>query len=199
MMKKIVGMLATLLLCFHVSAAPEFQEGKHYDVLSQPKSEQPEVLEFFSYFCPTCGRFEPIVGELKANLPQNVPFKKVPVSFLGREMGAETQRAFAVADELQVEDKVTPLLFNNVRTLRNRDDVRQTFIKAGVPAAHFDDTVDSFAISGKTAQYDAMVSRYKLRGVPAFIVNGKYMVKLESITSQAHFQSLVLFLLSKND
>ena len=37
------------------------------------------------------------------------------------------------------------------------------------------------------------------RGVPAFLVNGKYMVKIESITSQEQFNQLVQFLLAKKD
>ncbi|MGY3892882.1 thiol:disulfide interchange protein DsbA/DsbL [Aeromonas enterica] len=198
-MKKIFGILATLLLCFQVSAAPEFKEGKHYEVLSQPKTEQPEILEFFSYFCHNCANFEPIISQLKSTLPQGVPFKKIPVSFLGREMGPELQRAFSVASELRVEEKLTPMLFSNIRTLGSRNDVRQLFAKAGVAAAEFDASIDSFAVAGMTKQFDAMTTRYKLRGVPAFVVNGKYMVKLESLTSQTQFESLIMFLLSQKD
>ena len=40
---------------------------------------------------------------------------------------------------------------------------------------------------------------YNIRGVPAFLVNGKYMVKIESITSQEQFNQLVKFLLAKKD
>ncbi len=86
-MKKVLFFLAAMLMIPMVHAAPEFKEGVNYDVVKQTGSAQPEVMEFFSYYCPHCATFEPIVEQLKAGLPEGVPLKKNPVAFLGREMG----------------------------------------------------------------------------------------------------------------
>ena len=99
-MKKVLFFLAAMLMIPMVHAAPEFKEGVNYDVVKQTGSAQPEVMEFFSYYCPHCATFEPIVEQLKAGLPEGVPLKKNPVAFLGREMGPEMQRAYAVASLL---------------------------------------------------------------------------------------------------
>ena len=65
-----------MLMIPMVHAAPEFKEGVNYDVVKQTGSAQPEVLEFFSYYCPHCAKFEPIAEDLKKNLPEGVPMKK---------------------------------------------------------------------------------------------------------------------------
>ena len=58
-MKKVLFFLAAMLMIPMVHAAPEFKEGVNYDVVKQTGSAQPEVLEFFSYYCPHCAKFEP--------------------------------------------------------------------------------------------------------------------------------------------
>ena len=202
-MKKVLFFLAAMLMIPMVHAAPQFKEGVNYDVVSQTGSAQPEVMEFFSYFCPHCAKFEPIAEDLKKSLPEGVPMKKNPVAFLGREMGPEMQRAYAVASLLNVEGKLTPAIFDKIHTQRqypqSRADVKQIFVDNGVPAEEFDGAVDSFAVSGMVSQFDRNTESYNVRGVPAFLVNGKYMVKIESITSQEQFNQLVKFLLAKKD
>ena len=202
-MKKVLFFLAAMLMIPMVHAAPEFKEGVNYDVVKQTGSAQPEVLEFFSYFCPHCAKFEPIAEALKADLPEGVPLKKNPVAFIGREMGPEMQRAYAVANLLNVEGKLTPAMFDKIHTQKlspqSRDDVKQVFVANGVPAEEFDGAVDSFAVSGMVSQFDRNTETYNVRGVPAFLVNGKYMVKMESISSQEQFNQLVKYLLTKKD
>ncbi|MFQ2104096.1 thiol:disulfide interchange protein DsbA/DsbL [Aeromonas rivipollensis] len=202
-MKKVLFFLAAMLMIPMVHAAPEFKEGVNYDVVTQTGSAQPEVLEFFSYFCPHCAKFEPIAADLKKSLPEGVPMKKNPVAFLGREMGPEMQRAYAVANLLNVEGKLAPVIFDKIHTQRqvpqSRADVKQIFVDNGVPAEEFDGAVDSFAVSGMVSQFDRNTESYNIRGVPAFLVNGKYLVKIESITSQEQFNQLVKFLLAKKD
>jgi len=170
-MKKVLFFLAAMLMIPMVHAAPEFKEGVNYDVVKQTGSAQPEVLEFFSYYCPHCAKFEPIAEDLKKNLPEGVPMKKNPVAFLGREMGPEMQRAYAVASLLNVEGKLTPAIFDKIHTQRqypqSRTDVKQIFVDNGVPAEEFDGAVDSFAVSGMVSQFDRNTESYNIRGVPA--------------------------------
>ncbi|PJG57780.1 thiol:disulfide interchange protein DsbA/DsbL [Aeromonas cavernicola] len=202
-MKKVLFFLAAMLMIPMVHAAPEFKEGVNYDVVKQTSTAQPEVMEFFSYYCPHCAKFEPIVEDLKKSLPQGVPMKKNPVNFMGGDMGPELQRAYAVANLLNVETKLTPAIFSTIHTDRkppkDRSDVKQLFVANGVPAQEFDGAVDSFAVSGMVSQFDRNNESYNIRGVPSFVVNGKYMVKIESITSQEQFNQLVQFLLAKKD
>ena len=59
--------------------------GKDYTPISpaQPTDDaaKVEVLEFFSYGCPHCADFNPLVTAWAAKLPADVVFKKVPITF----------------------------------------------------------------------------------------------------------------------
>lgn len=202
-MKKMFVLLAGLLITPFLQAAPEFKENVNYEVIRQTNTPKPEVMEFFSYYCPHCYQFEPIMAELKKQLPADVAFKRTPVAFLGKEMGPELQRAYAVADLLKAEDKVTPVLFQRIQTERNppqnRADVRALFEQAGVDGKDFDGAIDSFAVTGMVAQYDRNTGSMNIRAVPSTVVNGKYLVKTEGIKSTEEFIALVKFLLAKKD
>jgi len=203
MMKKVFVLLIGLLLAPFIQAAPQFKENVNYEVVRQTLTPQPEVMQYFSWFCPHCYQFEPIMDALKKQLPENVTFKRTPVAFLGGQMGPELQRAYAVADLLKAVDKVSPVIFNAIQVEhklpQSRDDVRALFEKAGVDGKDFDAAVDSFAVTGMVAQYDRNTGSFNIRGVPSVIVNGKYLVKTEGIKSTDEYFALIQFLLNKKD
>ena len=64
-MKKIFASLAFILAIALPAQAKDFKEGEHYDVIAKQASASPQVAEYFSYFCPHCYSFEPIVLQLK--------------------------------------------------------------------------------------------------------------------------------------
>ena len=202
-MKKIVMLLVGLMMATLGHAAPLFKEGEHYEVVKATATAKPEVLEFFSYFCPHCYHFEPIVAELKKSLPQGVEFKRNPVAFLGREMGPELQRAFAVATLLDVEAKFSPVIFKKIQDDRqppqSRADIKALFESIGVAGNEYDGAVDSFAVSGLVAQFDRNTEEMNIRGVPATVINGRYLLKTESIKSTDEYKALVQYLLNKKD
>ena len=202
-MKKIMMLLAGLLITSLVQAAPMFKEGEHYQIVKETATAKPEVMEFFSYYCPHCYHFETIVAGLKKDLPQGVEFKRNPVQFLGGQMGPEMQRAYAVAKLLGVEEKFSPVAFKTIQVdckmPQSRDDIQAMFVAAGVPAADYTGTVDSFAVTGEVAQFDRNTASMKIQGVPATVVNGRYLIKTESLKSADDYQALVKFLLAKKD
>ena len=202
-MKKIIMLLAGLMMTSLVQAAPLFKEGVHYDVVKQTATTKPEVREFFSYFCPQCYSFEPIVAEVKKGLPQGVEFKRNPVAFLGREMGPELQRAYAVATLLDVETKFSPVAFKQIQVDRkppqSRADIKALFESIGVAGNEYEGAVDSFAVTGMVSQYDRNTTEMQIRGVPATVVNGRYLLKTESVKSADEYKALVQFLLNKKD
>ena len=202
-MKKIVMLLVGLMMATLVHAAPLFKEGEHYEVVKATATAKPEVLEFFSYFCPHCYHFEPIVADLKKSLPQGVEFKRNPVAFLGREMGPELQRAFAVATLLDVEAKFSSVIFKKIQDDRqppqSRADIKALFESIGVAGNEYDGAVDSFAVSGLVAQFDRNTAEMNIRGVPATVINGRYLLKTESVKSTEEYKALVQYLLNKKD
>ena len=85
-MKKLFALVATVMLSLSVNAA-QFKEGEHYKILELEASKKPTVTEFFSFFCPHCNTFEPIIQQLKAQLPEDAKFQKVHVACMGGSRG----------------------------------------------------------------------------------------------------------------
>ena len=113
-MKKIFASLAFILVMTLPVQASDFKEGEHYDVIAKQASASPQVAEYFSYFCPHCYSFEPIVLQLKENLDKGVKFDQIHVPFIGGPMGEEMQRAFATATMLKVEPEVSAAMFETI-------------------------------------------------------------------------------------
>ncbi|WP_406665258.1 thiol:disulfide interchange protein DsbA/DsbL [Gallaecimonas sp. GXIMD1310] len=190
-MKKL--MLVVLALCLAPAAfASQFKEGVNYTVLDMAApTPQPQVTEYFSLFCPHCYHFEEYAEQLRDSLPKGVEFKRNHVDFVGGPMGKQMSRAYAVMQVLGVDKKVVPVVFDFIHKDHLRPsgmaDIRKMFEAAGVSGKDFDAAVNSFSVNARLAQMEHNTVEKKIRGVPAIVVNGKYLVNLASLTSKDNF------------
>lgn len=188
-MKKIWLALVGMAMAFSAMAA-QFSDGAQYVTLDKPVTGEPQILEFFSFYCPHCYQFEQIyhVSEnVKKALPADTKIARYHVEFLG-PLGKPLTQAWAVAMALGVEDKVSPLMFEAVQktqTLKTSDDIRSVFVKAGVSAADYDAALNSFVVKSLVVQQEKAAEDLQLRGVPAVFVNGKYMVKNDGLDTSS--------------
>lgn len=188
-MKKIWLALVGMVMAFSASAA-QFSDGTQYVTLDKPVTGEPQVLEFFSFYCPHCYQFEQVYHvsqSVKKALPAGTKMIKYHVEFLG-PLGKQLTQAWAVAVALGVEDKVRPLMFEAVQqtqTVQTPDDIRNVFIKAGVSAADYDAAWNSFVVKALVVQQQKAAEDLQLRGVPAVFVNGKYMVKNDGLDTSS--------------
>ncbi|WP_312240800.1 thiol:disulfide interchange protein DsbA [Pantoea sp.] len=208
-MKKIWFALVGLMLAFSASAA-QFTDGKQYVSLQKPVAGEPQVMEFFSFFCPHCYQFERIYhvsDAVKKNLTDNVKITKYHVDFLGGDLGPVVTQAWAVAMALGVEDKVTAPIFDGIQktqTITDAASLKETFIKAaGISSGDYDAAWNSFAVKALVAQQQKAAADVDLRGVPAIFVNGKYMVNNGGLDTSsmdnfvADYANVVKFLVDK--
>ncbi|ANS84067.1 thiol:disulfide interchange protein DsbA/DsbL [Vibrio scophthalmi] len=196
-MKKLFALVTTLLLSLSAHAA-QFSEGEHYKVLDLEASKKPTVTEFFSFYCPHCKTFDPIIRQLKAQLPEGVKLNKAHVSLMGGAMGKELNKAFATMVVLKVEDKMAPVMFNRIQTMRkapnSAEEVRQIFLDEGIDAKKFDAAYNGFTVDSMARRYDKQFQDAGLTGVPAVVVNNKYLVQAQSIESLDQYFALVNYL-----
>lgn len=167
------------------SFAADLQEGKQYVQVSQQASQQKEVIEFFSFYCPHCYVFEmeyKIPQQVADALPKDVKFKQYHVNFLGRQSENLT-RAWALAMALGAESKVKAPLFEAAQkdALKSMDDIRAIFLSNGVTSEQFDGGINSFAVNGLVNKQVNAAEQFKVRGVPDFYVNGKFRVNPEGL------------------
>ena len=202
-MKKALLMAAALLLAPMAVFAADYQEGVHYTVINDgPATAKPEITEFFSFYCPHCYNFaKTVVPKIIADKPDGVAFNQAHVDFIGKEMGVEMSRAFAVAHQLNVDDKIDNALFSAIhdkkQNFTNRDDIRALFIANGVDGKTFDAAAESFMVKAQMAKMKRDTENAKLTGVPALVVNGKYRVETGSIKSYDELLDIAFFLAKK--
>ncbi|WKY58081.1 thiol:disulfide interchange protein DsbA/DsbL [Vibrio sp. SNU_ST1] len=199
-MKKLFAFFSLIMLSLSAHAA-KFNEGEHYKVLDLEASKKPMVTEFFSFYCPHCNSFEPIIQQLKQQLPKDAKLQKNHVSFMGGNMGLPMSKAYATMIALKVEDKIVPVMFNRIHTMnkppRDEEELRQIFLDEGVDAKKFDAAYNGFAVDSMVRRFDKAFKDSGLSGVPAVVVNNRYLVDAQGISSLDEYFELVNFLLKK--
>lgn len=152
-----------------------------------------EVIEFFSYGCPHCSDFHPIVGKWAAALPSDVTFKRVPVTF-GRPPWASLARLFyaleTTGDLAKLDSAVFDALHKAGSKLYDDKSITAWVAAQGVDAKRFTEAYNSFAVVSKAKRADQMVQTYKIQGVPAMTVDGKYLVTGKELKGLAELPSL---------
>jgi thiol:disulfide interchange protein DsbA len=192
-MKRLLVALSVLVSAtFFISSqanaqAVLWQEGKHYTIIADEITEKPEVIEFFSFWCPTCNAFQPIAAQMKASVGENVKFKPVHVNFMpfpGPDTQTAATKAMLIARALKQEDRLSAAIFDYIHkqraTVANLDDLRRVFIVNGVEPEDFDKIAASFSVNSLIKRNNRTISDYRehVNGVPNFIVNGKYQANV---------------------
>ena len=147
---------------------------------SQPtrSGDKIEVIEVFWYACPHCFDFEPHISRWLESKPNDVEFSRMPAIF--RKSWIPHAKAYFTADKLNVLDSIhTPLfdaLHKRKKNIHDDDSIKKFFVKHGVDRNIFKKVYESDEVQDKVKRAFIMGQRYKLTGVPAVIINGKYMV-----------------------
>jgi thiol:disulfide interchange protein DsbA len=193
-----------LLLISSLTLAAEYEAGVHYDVLAEPVPVMADgkvhVEEAFWYGCPHCFHLDSLLGKWESTLPADVEFTRVPAMF-GRAWVAHAQ-LFYVADVLGILDQVHTPIFRAInlekQRLLDKDDQRDFLVKnGGITAAQFDKAYDNFAVKSRMSQGDKRIRSFNISGVPALIVQGKYVVSASTAGGQDKMTSVVDYLVEK--
>lgn len=192
-----------------VAEEQQWQEGRHYKTLPMAvKTEDPsklEVLEVFWYGCPHCYEFNnDYLPQWEASLPEDVYFTLMPATFRG---WVEHAKAFYASKFLGIQKEMHQPLFDTIqsgpRKYKEVDDLKPLFIKQGVDEKAFDQLFETGGfrkvsqIDQAIAQAEQKLSSYRITGVPALIVNGKYKVGVQDAGGFANMLKVVDFLLEK--
>lgn len=177
--------------------------GTHYVELPVPikgrNADKVEVAEFFSYGCPHCYQFEPVIGTWKAQLPADVEFVRTPAVF-NKDYQLYAQTYFT-AQALNVQEQTHIPLFdalhNQRRRLNDPERMATFFGEFGVDPLAFARTYNSFGVRASTQQAEAKGRAYRAAGVPALIVNGKYRIEGSMAGSYANMILVADYLIAK--
>lgn len=137
------------------------------------------MLEFFSYGCPHCKDFHPLVMAWAAKLPRDVSFRRVPVTF-GRAAWANLAKLYhslqATGDLARLDMAVFRAIHEQRVNLYTDAGISAWVQGQGVDAKSFTDAFNSFGVATQLARDKQLVKNYKVHGVPLLTVAGRYAV-----------------------
>ena len=211
--------VALLMLPPGVRAAT-WSEGTHYVRLAPPQQTtvpagKVEVMEVFSYACPACNAFQPVMEKLRQALPPNAQLTFLPAAFNPAEDWPMFQRAYLAAQALGIAERTHQAMFDAVwktgelavttpGTNRLKDplpsiaDAARFYARvAGVNPQQFIAMANSFGIDSKIRAADAQVLAMHVDSTPTLIVNGKYRVLRDSVTGNDQLIELVKYLVAR--
>jgi thiol:disulfide interchange protein DsbA len=170
---------ALLLGC---AAAYAQQEGTSYRALAPPQpTDSPgriEVIEFFSYACPHCNDFYPLLNGWLAKQGKDVVLRRVPVGF-DRPPWVNLQRAYYALQATGDLERLDAALFNAIHEkheqLFDEPSLAGWVGRNGGNADKFAAAYVSFSVNNQTVQADHLAEVYSVEGVPTMAVDGKYV------------------------
>jgi protein dithiol oxidoreductase (disulfide-forming) len=192
--------LGAAALAAGAPAATPLTEGHDYRELrpARPTSSpgKIEVLEFFSYGCPHCAKFSPLVSAWAAALPKDVVFRRVPVSY-GRPAWMNRARAYysleATGDLKKLDAALFRAIHDEQQNLFDEQALADWVGSQGGDAARFANAYASFGVNNQTVQADQMVEDFGIEAIPTLVVNGRYVVvsPAQSADEQQTFRELL--------
>ncbi len=195
------GLLAGAALVRPALAQPAPTEGTDYKLVRPevPTDTAPkiEVIEFFWYGCPHCNAFEPSIREWSAKLPSDVAFRKVHVNF----QEVRHQQLWATLEAMGKAAEMNERIFHAIHVDRNRldtpDRIADFMAKQGIDRKQFLDTFESFSVKTRMRKATSLQEAYKVDGVPALGVNGKYYTAPSMAGGNAQALRVVDFLVDR--
>lgn len=175
-------------------------KGKDYIKLAKPQpvkiAGKSEVLEFFWYGCGHCYAVEPVVKAWKKTLPTSIQFTRYPAQW-NATMQVHQRMSLAV-QALNKSEELDAKIFHAIqeqgKSLATEEAITELMVQNGVDKAEWEKTFKGFDVNANLITANALMKAYEIEGVPAFIVNGKYLVQG---TSPRTFQVINKLLESK--
>jgi thiol:disulfide interchange protein DsbA len=176
----ILGTTLLVMACQGESNAQEIDSSKYKPVKNTMKvstGDKIEVVELFWFGCGHCFALEPSLKAWKKSKPDNVEFVKVPALFSKRwEFHGQ---AYYTMQALNVPEAAYDAFFERIHVERkpvNTLDSLVTFLAAyDKNEEEITNAFNSFAVDSKMRAAKKITMNSGATGVPAIIVDGKYL------------------------
>ena len=179
---RIKNWLGLIGIALALVAGPAAAQGKAaYKPLAVPQAvetgDRIEVIEFFWYGCPHCFDLEPFLKKWTAKLPKDVEFRRIPA--VPTERWLPNARTFYTLEAMGLLDKLHGEVFDAIHIDRvNFNDEKtqlEWMARKGVDRARFTEAWKSFSVQSKTKRAIQQTQAFDINGVPALVVDGKYV------------------------
>lgn len=187
------------------SALAQFEEGKHYTVLDDPQvvnapADKVMVEELFWFGCPYCYDLDKKIKPWVKTKGDDVIFEMVPAGF-SRSWRSHAQLFYTI-EVLGRMDDLGPKVFDAIHIGKNRllgESAHIEFLTriGGIEEEMAEKAYNSFFVKQMANKADKRVNNYRISGVPAFVVNGKYLVSAKKGGTAQEMMDVMQYLVDK--
>ncbi len=189
----------------------KYQAGIHFNVINPAWDNAdpgPIVYEFFSYMCPGCNAFEPVMDQLKEQSTGKVDVNnsyriiKVPVALYPQwEPHAKAYYTLEMMGEL---DRVHKAFFAAIhqykKQFRTIEDIALWMSSSfGIDQKTFLGNANSFMIDGKMRKGKQMIKAMGVNRLPTLVVGGQYKPNFDQMKTHEDILAVTAYLVGLND
>ena len=195
--------LIVLVLSLFCSSAfsKDYQEGRHYELIAPLPTRNPEkieVIEFFWFGCGHCFSLEQLIKDWKSEVSSEVDFFRLPVVW-----NAQTKthaKLFFATETLRVPEAIQGIfsaIHYNRKMMLSDKEIIPFFQGYGIQEDKYLAATNSFGLKNNLRKAELFAFKYGIKGVPAFIVNGKYKVSATREIGTEDLLDVVNYLIEK--
>lgn len=175
------------------AALPGLAEGEQYTLIEDGKPYRPqagkiEVVEVFAYWCPHCAHLQPKLETWTATLPKSVVVNYMPAAFYTDD---PYMLGFFAAEKAKAVSLTHARMFAAIHDAGDMpknaklDQVAAFYARSpGINAAAFKSALaDTVTLQANADVARAFQMRSKIKGTPALIVDGRYLILGDSYES----------------
>jgi protein dithiol oxidoreductase (disulfide-forming) len=197
-----LGFFTIAFLSLSTSVEANIVAGHDYLALDvaqrQDSNGKIEVIEFFSWGCPHCYNFYPLLAQWLAKLPKDATFKRVPVG-LGHPEWDNLSRAYyalqSTGDAARLDSQIFDAIHRDHVALFDEQSIATWVGKHGVDVAQFKAAFHSFGVNTSLDQAERTAVGYRIDAVPTLAIGGRYTVG--SGVDQSHMLAVSSELIAK--
>lgn len=136
-----------------------------------------EVIDFFSYGCPHCANLDPLLAKWLQGQPADVVFKQVPAThkIKGIDSVAIYHTLEAMGQLARLHGKLFAAANVDNLPLGVPKVLAEWLESQGVKPGEYDEVQKTPAVQTKIQRSREMTDLYKVRGIPAMVIQGRYL------------------------
>jgi thiol:disulfide interchange protein DsbA len=153
------------------------REGAEYRLLrvAAPleSTDRIDVLAFFWFGCPHCHTLEPALKAWAAKLAPDTAFRKVHVPW--RDQLQQFYYTLEALGKPALTDKVFVAIHQEKVSLQTVQQMAEWIARHGVAEKNFMEAFESFGVRTRMRRAAQLAEGYRLEGVPAIGVGGRFL------------------------
>jgi len=174
-------------------------EGVEYKAVPHPHPKAKHVTEFFFYGCPHCYHLEPSLEAWLKRKPKEVTFERYP-AVIDSPAWIFFARAFFTARNLGVLEQSHKALFDALHRDRLKlfsvEKLAAWYSQFGVDPKDYEEMFKSFKVDTQVQEARKLTQDFGIDGVPAIVVNGRWLTDVVMNGSRERLWQTVDWLLA---